>query len=302
MHIHELEFAIHCCAGVDAFRKVIPHIDQFVAVSQMVEQNLRDNWHIPAPKIARIPAFIQEGGTCRSRGTGEAVRQRLGIPRNAFVVGGCGPVEWHKGTDLFVLVAKEVIDSKPPRPVHFVWLGANENAPTFLQVQMDLKKLGLLENVHFLGCQPNPMDYFDAFDVLLLTSREDSFPLVCLENAVLGNPVLCFDRAVGSTEYVDDTCGHVSPYMDTSDMAQTVLRLCHDSETCYAFAQRIRQKVQKYTVDNCGKSILQVIEALAGTSVSATGPSHAGKTRCPPAGQISSLPANLATSPGSNDA
>jgi len=72
--------------------------------------------------------------------------------------------------------------------------------------------------------------------------------------------------------------------------------LCHDSETCYAFAQRIRQKVQKYTVANCGKSILQIIEALVGTAVSATGPSHTGKTPCP----LSTLPANLATSPGSN--
>ena len=57
-------------------------------------------------------------------------------------------------------------------------------------------------------------DYFSIFDVFALMFREDPFPLVCLEAALLEKPNLCFARAGGASELVESDSGFVVPYLD----------------------------------------------------------------------------------------
>ena len=81
---------------------------------------------------------------------------------------------------------------------------------------------GLAAHVTFLGPKPNPRDWFRAGDVFLLPSREDPFPLVCLEAAEAGMPVVCFAEAGGMPDFVEDDAGFVVPYLDVEAMAEAV--------------------------------------------------------------------------------
>ncbi|MDH6063711.1 hypothetical protein, partial [Umezakia ovalisporum] len=49
---------------------------------------------------------------------------------------------------------------------------------------------------------------------------------VCLEAASLGKPILCFDKAGGEPEFVEDDCGFIVPYLDldAADMNLISLR------------------------------------------------------------------------------
>ena len=260
MHVHELEHTIHRCAG-GAFDDVIPYIDRFIAVSGIVRNNLMNAHGVLGSHISVVPAFIPSNFSSSVKYGGEFTRKQLGIPFDAFVVGGCGTIDWVKGTDLFVLIAKDVLGRVSQNPIHFVWLGGDENSNAFLEMKTDLKKLGITSNVHLVSTRANSVDYFDAFDVFLMTSREDSFPLVCLENASLGNPIICFDNATGSTEYVDERCGHISPYLDIHDMAKAVIEFHNDSGLCHTSGNELCDRVRCYTVDNCGRLILKEIES-----------------------------------------
>jgi len=156
-------------------------------------------------------------------------RGELGIPDDAVVVGSAGVMEWRKAPELFVQVARSAHEKAPDLPLHFVWIGGDDQGYQ-ARLADEVARAGLSGRVHFPGRQSNPWDWFRLFDLFLLTSREDSFPLVCLENASVGNPVLCFDTG-GMVDFVGaDECGAVVPFPDVEAMARRVVELAADDE------------------------------------------------------------------------
>jgi glycosyltransferase involved in cell wall biosynthesis len=54
--------------------------------------------------------------------------------------------------------------------------------------------------MHFIGEVPDPALYFAASEVVVVTSRVESFSRVALEAAALGRPVLAFAAARGPAD------------------------------------------------------------------------------------------------------
>lgn len=158
------------------------------------------------------------------------VRKEWNIPSDAFVVGGCGTIEWRKGTDLFIQMADHL--TKLYDKFYFVWVGAQlaENELDFRRIAHYLKHLAPDPQLIFTGKTNHPHDIFAAMDVFALTSREDPFPLVCMEAAALGKPIICFDGAGGMPEFVSDDAGCSVPYGDTAAFSAALVEFYSDRE------------------------------------------------------------------------
>jgi glycosyltransferase involved in cell wall biosynthesis len=227
-HIHELAATIRSY-GEDNFNSVRRHTRQYIACADSVKRDLTTHWPIAPSSVDVVHGFVHlpphQDDATRSR-VRSRILSELGIPDDAFVVGGSGQVVWRKGPDLFIALAKAVRERQPSANIHFVWVGPFwEGVIAAAEIEHDLRGLGLEGRVHFIGSRPNPLDYFQIFDVFAVVSREDPFPLVSLEVASLGTPILCFDYAGGTKEFVEDDCGFVLPYQDLDAMADTVLML-----------------------------------------------------------------------------
>ncbi len=171
-------------------------------------------------------------------------------------------MEWRKGADLFIQLARTVRHTNPEAPIYFLWLGGDEKQDSlrFYELRHDLKKLNLERTAIFLSNQPNPLDYFAAFDVFALLSREDPYPLVCLEAAALEKPILCFG-AGGEREFVEDDAGFVVPYLDIEAMAAKVYLLFESPELRATLGQRAAQKVKgNHDISASASQILQIIQ------------------------------------------
>ena len=132
------------------------------------------------------------------------------------------------------------------------------------ELQQDVKAAGLEGIVHFVGSSPKPLDYFAAFDVFALTSREDPYPLVCLEAASFGKPILCFAGGGGEPEFVEDDCGFVVPYLDIEAMADRVLELMDSPELRQRLGTSARAKVRaRHDIEIVAPRILEVIRQCA---------------------------------------
>jgi glycosyltransferase involved in cell wall biosynthesis len=79
----------------------------------------------------------------------------------------------------------------PANRIKFVWVGY-QSAEEYAQAVYEAEKLGLEKTVIFTGLKESPQDYYQLFDLFLLSSREDPFPLAALEAAALGKPLFCF--------------------------------------------------------------------------------------------------------------
>jgi glycosyltransferase involved in cell wall biosynthesis len=148
--------------------------------------------------------------------------------------------------------------------VHFVWVGGGSPQDHRLaELRLDAQTAGVGDIMHFPGTRPNAAEYFCAFDVFALVSREDSYPLVCLEVASLGTPILCFDRAGGAREFVEDDCGFVVPYLEVEVMAERTLELLASDELRRRMGECAKAKVRRrHDVTVAAPRVLDVISRL----------------------------------------
>lgn len=258
-HAHELENYIHSC-GKDNLDKVIKYTDHFIAPSHAVKNNLVNNHGIEERKIDVIYEFLGEGilGGSTVSVTREAALATISIPPNAFVVGACGTTDWRKSPDLFVQLAGCLQRRFPVAPLYFLWVGG---AITW-ELEYDIRKLGL-ENIRFVAHTDKFIDYINCMDVFVLTSRVDPCPLVCLEAAALGKPVICFAGAGGMPEFVEGDAGFIAPYLDLEKMAEQIMTLFADRELLARLGQQGEKKVrERHDVAVAGDRIMSLINTV----------------------------------------
>jgi glycosyltransferase involved in cell wall biosynthesis len=264
-HVHELEYGIQHYTDAEKFGRVKEHTTRYIAVSDAVRRNLVTNHNIPDDKIDTVHEFIP---VAASQETDQEVArhevlQRLNIPANAMIVGASGTLEWRKGPDLFIQLARTICVRQPSKLVHFVWIGGKCEGPRYAEMVHDIKHASVEEYVHFIGSQPDPLTYLAACDVYTMISREDPFPLTLLEAASLGNPIVCFDGSGGAKEFVEDDCGYVVPYLDVESMAHKVEQLLSSDELRQRIGQQAANKVrQRHEVSIAAPRILSIIRQM----------------------------------------
>ena len=95
----------------------------------------------------------------------------------------------------------------------------------------------------------------------MLTSREDPYPLVCLEAAAVAKPIVCFAGAGGMPEFVEEDCGFVVPYLDIMAMADRVGLLLDSLECRITMGAAARRKVtRRHDISRAAPRIMEVIE------------------------------------------
>ena len=261
-HVHELGVVINEFIGREAFTRVSTEVDFFIAVAGAVAANLRQQHQIPATKITNVYEFVPVLDARDYLPARRRVRQELGIPDDAFVVAGAGPIDWRKAPDLFIQVAQHVGEHQGI-PTVFIWPGGNLSSVDGWRVQHDVAHAGVEKQVHFLGAKANPYDYLSAADVFLLTSREDPYPLVCLEAASLGKPIICFADSGGMPEFVEQDCGFVVPYLRTDLMAAAVLQLRDSVELRHTLGDNAARKMRaRHTIELAGQQINEMLNGL----------------------------------------
>lgn len=217
--IHELATVIR--QVMPDLRGHLHGVEHVWAASALVEQELVAVWGVEPDVVA----VQYECATVRPLSVEAGPRERSG----GLVVGGSGSVIPRKGPDLFVQVAAWVRRHHPELDVRFVWVGAVLPQVADM-IARDLKLAGLADQVRFVGEQADPFQWYERFDLFLLTSREDPFPLVCIETGALGMPIVCFDGATGTAEVLRNGGGVMVPYLDVEAMGRAVVEYALDAE------------------------------------------------------------------------
>jgi glycosyltransferase involved in cell wall biosynthesis len=262
-HVHELEMSIRRFCGVERLQQTAPAIAAFVAASRAVGTHLVRRFGISPDRVH----VIYEGIALPEAGSlGPAPIATPSLPENAFVVGGCGTLEWRKGPDLFLQTARLVRRAASPAPpIHFVWVGGPTAGVEFEQLLHDASRLGVGDLVHFVGPQPSPAVYLSRFDLFFLTSREDPFPLACLEAAAAGVPILCFADSGGMPEFVDGDAGVVVPYLDAHAAADRIVALARRPDLRTRLGRRAAEKVRaRHGIERIGQEVAAVLDRYIG--------------------------------------
>ncbi|HEY8559085.1 MAG TPA: glycosyltransferase family 4 protein [Pyrinomonadaceae bacterium] len=262
-HCHELESVIRR-TGLERFRETKNKTAHFIAVSETTRRFLMTDHDVPGEKISLVRGFVpienfSKNEVARTR---RRILKQLGIPSDAFVVGASGAIEWRKAPDLYVQIAARIRKSHPELPIYFLWIGGTRRDDLgFFETDYDIRKLGLADRLRILEHQPNPRDYYAALDAFAMVSREDPFPLVCLEAAALGKPIVCFENGGGIPEFVGADCGFVVPYLDTEAFAEKIVALFRSRNLTETFGRNAARKVrERHNIERSAPRILDLIK------------------------------------------
>jgi glycosyltransferase involved in cell wall biosynthesis len=253
VHVHELEYAIR---RVGPKNKPLRELgDHFIAVSGAVRANLLARHAIPVDRISVVHEAVPASSV---RGI-EPSQRTEGAPA---VIACCGVGAPRKGIDLLPRLARGLASAFVDRPFLIRWIGRVDSEWHDL-LHLDLDRLGLGDRVEFLGEVADPRSVLVDSHVFALLSREDPFPLVCLEAAQCGLPVVCFADAGGAPELVEEDAGRVVPYLDVEAMAAAVAEIVGDKEMRARLGQKAQEKVATlYSVDRQAAKILELVERL----------------------------------------
>lgn len=112
-------------------------------------------------------------------------REKLNIPQEAFVVGMVGRLARQKAPDVFVYMAKQVLENIPD--AYFLMVGDGDMRE---EMEALIQSLGLADRFRLTGWVDNPREYVDLFDVAVLLSRWEGFGLVIPEYMLAKKPIV----------------------------------------------------------------------------------------------------------------
>jgi glycosyltransferase involved in cell wall biosynthesis len=153
-----------------------------------------------------------------------AVRERLGIPPDALVVGTIARLFRKKGYEqLIPIMAKLASD---PR-LHFLWIGDGAQRSHY---QTELRRRGLDRRTTLAGlARPDEIpELLAACDLLAHTSQWEGLPRVVVQALLMRVPVVAFAIDGTPEVVVENETGHLVALNDSDRFVDAVLNLVGD--------------------------------------------------------------------------
>lgn len=270
LFVHELAMSVKIYTLEKHLNFLLKKADHLIAVSKAVANYYIRKFDFPIDHVSTFTLIDHDHIDEKLKNIqAQILEKTYRIPDNAIVVGGCGNAEWRKGNDLFNWIARNVIQRTTPLPVYFVWIGAGPQHEIFELIENDIRMMGLLDRIILIPPTAQALDYINRFDILLLSSREDPYPLVVLEAALQEIPVVCFEDAGGAPELIEDDAGFVVPYMDISAASDAIIQLVLDPELRDRMGEKGRRKVlERHNTDKSVGNIETIIQKYLPLQVS----------------------------------
>ena len=270
MFVHELEMSVKIYSHDKHLSFLLKKAYHLIAVSQAVAQFYIEKYHFPADQVSTFTLIDHDDIDLRLKSVqSDILEKTYKIPDDAIVIGGCGNAEWRKGNDIFNWIAKSVISKTSPLPVYFVWVGAGPQHQIYELIESDIVRMGLSDRIILVPPTPHALDYISRFDALLLSSREDPYPLVVLEAALQEIPVVCFQGAGGAPELIETDAGFVVPFMDINAASEALIQLILDPSMRDQMGRNARKKVlERHNTEKSVGSVEAIIQKYLPLQVS----------------------------------
>lgn len=199
---------------------------------------LRDVVGIPAPRIARRLFYVPDPALLRS----EPSKEGRAAVRPSFLF--VGQLIRRKGWNLLIEAADSLRNRG--RKLSVTIVGDGQDKHLLLD---QISKLGLKEVVRAVGPVPYEQlgSYFEAADVFVLPSLEDTWGVVVSEAMACGKAILC-SRFAGASELIQDGVnGYVFNPHRPGELAAFMERFIQEPELITRFGSDSRRMIADHT-------------------------------------------------------
>jgi len=170
------------------------------------------------------------------------LKEELGIPPDATVLGYIGEIRRERNLDILVAAADLLIDGYPD--LYLVMVGDFSMDPGEpLRLQKMASSLGFEDRLIFTGYRLDPERFYRIFDVYTLPSTREGFGVTIIEAMASGTPVVAC-RVRGPRDIISDGIdGLLVKDRDAGELADAVTFFLEDQEAKDAYTEKARDKV-----------------------------------------------------------
>ena len=156
------------------------------------------------------------------------VRTELGLDDSQVVVGAVGRLVWEKGYAELFAAAKRLLARRADLALVVAGPFDNDKGDPLTAADVAAAEAA---GVRFLGHRNDPERLYAAFDIYVLASHREGFPLSAMEAAASGLPIVTTDVR-GCRDVVDhDRTGLLVPPRDSAALEAAIDRLALDTAT-----------------------------------------------------------------------
>jgi len=261
-HVHELATGLDHWLEPTWRRRVLDESQELWVVADAVGEHLVAQYGVDRARLRLHRGVLPAGALDRPDPTLRPRRRaELGVRPGDLLVGASGTLDWRKAPDLFLETAARATEASSTT-LHFVWAGGDPNGAWGRWLLGQADALGLGDRIHLVPETDRPDRWFGALDLFLLPSREDAYPLVCLEAAAAGVPIVTF-RSGGTPELLVEGGGAVVDHPDVGALAQTIARLADDPVERSTQGALARRAAERHTVDAALPALVADLQRVA---------------------------------------
>ena len=183
------------------------------------------------------------------------------IPLNKVIIGFVGSIEKRKGHDL-LLQAVESLDPILKSKIHVVFLGSSKHNTTrpWLDNLIDTTKTG--DIVTCFDYQ-DPKPFYGIYDIFVLPSRLEGFPLVIIE-AMMSECCVIRSNVQGAYDQINHgEDGFLFENNDSKQLAELLKITIEDEPRRLEIAKKGKEKaLDKFTIEAMSKGTINVYKKI----------------------------------------
>jgi glycosyltransferase involved in cell wall biosynthesis len=208
-------------------RACAPITDHYISVADAMTELAVHAGIAERSRFSTIYSGMELDWFLEARTDGSAVRDELGIPRDAPVVGKIARLFPLKGHEELMDAAPAVVARQPD--VRFVLIG---DGILLDQLRERARKAGIFENFVFAGLIPRERipEMLSAMDVLVHTSLREGLARVLPQALAMGVPCVAFDLDGAPEVVIDGETGFLTRPGEDAALAEAIVRLLQDPE------------------------------------------------------------------------
>ncbi len=251
-------------------------VDAIITPNPVVAEEYRQYEWLTGIPIQVVPEGISAHIYRNGHFQKAAILEKYGTEETFPIIAMYGELLKHKQHDIFIDVAREVLQEWPQAVFWIIGDG-----PQRQELQRYAFELGILDHFYFISQYDHPEELFYASDVVVFTSRTEGITASVLKAMAMGKAVIAFRNSGLEPLIRHEDNGMLIPLNDIFTMSQQLRQIIGSPIMLERLGQRARQSVQnaydfKTSVAQIEKMFLELYMRKAGGEYGTQNPRFSG--------------------------
>ncbi|MFP2994588.1 glycosyltransferase family 4 protein [Spongiivirga sp. MCCC 1A20706] len=188
-------------------------------------------------------------------------KKKNNIPLDKIIIGFVGSIEKRKGHDV-LLEAVSKLNEDAKSKIHLIFLGSSKHQDNRPWLENLIDQTKTAEMVTLFEYQ-NPKPFYQIYDVFVLPSRLEGFPLVVIE-AMMSECCVIRSNVQGAYDQIDDgKDGFIFENENSQELTTILNNVIHNNKLRVNVAKAGKEKaLNRFTIEEMTKGTLEVYKKV----------------------------------------